>query len=181
MLDCRQCHNKHISGKKKRKRNGAANHQLIRMMNSFPPPPKNKNRLSEKLAWITSMSKPSRKSKTTNPLSSIVKTKSSPYLTQNRTGQQTAYTKTDTVEPTNGDPSITDELNPKVDTSPTRLFKDTPNPDRTSDGFLKPITPKRKGAKSSKDPIKPVIPTTVIDTNEAEKLKADLEAEEVSS
>ena len=93
MLDCRQCHNKQISGKGKRKRNGAANHQLIRMTNSFPPPPKNKNRLSEKLAWITSMSKPSSKSKTTNPLSSIVKMTSSPFLIQNRTVQQTAYPK----------------------------------------------------------------------------------------
>ena len=54
---------------------------------------------------------------------------------------------TSTVEPTNGDPSTSDELNPKVGTSPTRLFKDTPNPERTFDGFLKPVTPKRKGAK----------------------------------
>jgi hypothetical protein len=83
-----------------------------------------------------------------------------------------------TVEPTNGDTSISDELNPKVGTCPTRLFKDTPNPEQTSDGFLKPTTPKRKGAKSSKDPINPVIPTTVMDTSEAAKLKADLEAKD---
>ena len=50
-----------------------------------------------------------------------------------------------TVEPTNGDTSTSDELNPKVGTSPTRLFKDTPNPERTSDGFLKPTTPNEKG------------------------------------
>jgi hypothetical protein len=83
-----------------------------------------------------------------------------------------------TVEPTNGDTSNNNDLNTKVVTSPTRLFKDTPNPERTSDGFLKPITPKRKGAKSSKDPIQPAIPTTVIDTSEAAKLKADLEAKD---
>ena len=51
-----------------------------------------------------------------------------------------------TVEPTNGDISNNNDLNTKVGTSPTRLFKDTPNPERTSDGFLKPITPKQKGA-----------------------------------
>jgi hypothetical protein len=83
-----------------------------------------------------------------------------------------------TVEPTNGDTSNNNDLNTKVVTSPTRLFKDTPNPERTSDGFLEPITPKRKGAKSSKDPIQTVIPTTVIDTSEAAKLKADLEAKD---
>ena len=86
---------------------------------------------------------------------------------------------TSTVEPTNGEPSTSDELNPKVGTSPTILFKDTSNPERTFDGFLKPITPKRKGAKSSKDPINPIIPTTVIDTSEAAKLKADLEAKDI--
>ena len=50
-----------------------------------------------------------------------------------------------TVEPTNVEPSASDELNPKVGTSPTRLFKDTPNPDRTIDGFLKPTIFNRKG------------------------------------
>ena len=49
--------------------------------------------LSEKLAWITSILKPPSKSKTTNPLSLIVKMTSSQYLIQNRTVQQTAYTK----------------------------------------------------------------------------------------
>ena len=38
---------------------------------------------------------------------------------------------------------------------------------------------KRKGAKSSKDPINPVIPTIVIDTSEATNFKADLEAEDI--
>jgi hypothetical protein len=84
-----------------------------------------------------------------------------------------------TVEPTNGNTSNNDELNTKVGTSPTRLFKDTPNPERTSDEFLKPTTPKRKGDKSSNDPIQPVIPTTVIDTSEAAKLKVDLEAKDI--
>jgi len=102
--------------------------------------------------------------------------------------QQIAYTKviwpsdtniTSTVELTNGDPSTSDELNTKVGTSPTKLFKNTPNPVRTIDGFLKPTTPKRKGAKSSKDPINLVIPTTVIDTSEVTKLKADLEAKDI--
>ena len=93
MLGCRQCHNKHTSGKGERKRNGAANHQLIRMMNSFPPPPKNLNRLSEKLAWITSMLKPSSKSRTMNILSSTATMKSSQFLIRNRTVQQTAYLK----------------------------------------------------------------------------------------
>ena len=86
---------------------------------------------------------------------------------------------TSTVKTTNGKPSTSDELNPMVGTSPTRLFKDTPNPDRTIDGFLKPTTPKRRGAKSSKDPINPVIPITVIDTSEATKLRADLEAKDI--
>ena len=84
-----------------------------------------------------------------------------------------------TVESTNGKPSTIDEVNSKVGTSPTRLLKNTPNPDRTIDGFLKPTTPKRKRAKSSKDPINSVIPTTVIDTSEASKLKADLEAKDI--
>ena len=68
-------------------------------------------------------------------------------------------------------------LTPK--SAPTRLFKDTPNPERTIDRFLKPTSPKRIEAKSSKDPINPVIPTTVIDASEAEKLKADLEAKDI--
>jgi len=61
-----------------------------------------------------------------------------------------------TVEPTNGEPCTSDELNTKVGTSSTRIFKDTPNPDSTIDGFLKPTTPKQKGGKSSKDPNNPV-------------------------
>jgi len=66
--------------------------------------------------------------------------------------------------------STSDEHNTNFGTSPTRLFKDTPNPDGNIDGFLKPTTPKRKGAKSSKNPI------TVVDTSGAAKLKlmADL-------
>jgi hypothetical protein len=52
---------------------------------------------------------------------------------------------TSTVEPTYGEPSTSDELNNKVGTSPTRLFKDTPNPERLTDRFLKPTTPKQKG------------------------------------
>ena len=83
---------------------------------------------------------------------------------------------TSAVEPTNGEPSISDELNTKV----VGLFMElnTPNPDTTIDGFLKPTNPKWTGAKSSKDSINPVIPTTVIDTSEA-KLKANLEAKDV--
>ena len=44
------------------------------------------------------------------------------------------------VEPTKLEPSTSDKLNTNVGTSPTRLFKDTPNPDRTIDGCQPPRT-----------------------------------------
>ena len=156
MLGCRQCHNKQTSEKGKIKRNSAANHQVTRMTNSFPLPPNNLNRLSEKLAWITSMSKPSSESRTMTSIEGNWRqNRPHPWY---KTGRYSIFRTMVWQIPTSHPPlkQRTGTIYQwwtftKVGTSPTRLFKDTPNSERTNDGFLKPTTPKRKGAKSSKD------------------------------
>jgi len=92
---------------------------------------------------VISMLKPSIKSRIKiNYLSSVAKMKSSPSPIQILTAELIAcqsYPIDDisNVEPTNMELS-TSEHNTNVGTSPTRLFQDTPNPDRTADSFLKP-------------------------------------------
>jgi len=119
-------------------------------------------------------------------LSSVAKMKLHPDTEPDGTadcvhqGNLTDNNNISTSEPTNIiKPLTSDEHNTDVGTSPTKLFKDTPNLDRTIGGFLKPTTSKRNGAKSSKDPISMVILNTFICTSEADKIiiiiiKADL-------
>ena len=110
---------------KNRKRNAAANHHanhhrqdlLTRMTNSSQHPPNHLNRLLERLTWINSMLKPSRKSRTTTNMGSedeiIFIPDTEPDATADCVHQDNLNDVNiiSTVEPTNGEPSTNYGLN----------------------------------------------------------------------